>query len=126
MRQPIHSPDAPAAIGIYSQAMRSQGFLYLSGQTPLDPATGALVPGGIEAQIHQVFRNLQAVAVAAGRSLDDAVKVQVYLTDMADFPKLNEIMAGYFRQPWPARTTVQVAGLPRGAAVEVDAILADG
>jgi reactive intermediate/imine deaminase len=126
MRQPVHSPDAPAAIGIYSQAVRCHGAIYLSGQTPLDPATGELVPGGIEAQIHQMFRNLLGVAAAAGRSLDDAVKVQVYLTDMRDFPKLNEIMAGYFRQPWPARTTVQVAGLPRAASVEVDAILADG
>lgn len=122
MREPVHSQDAPAAIGTYSQAIKAAGALYLSGQTPLDPATMQLVDG-IENQIHRVFRNLQAVATAAGASLHDAVRVTVYLTDLADFAKLNEIMPQYFREPFPARTTVQVSALPRGAAVEVDAIL---
>lgn len=122
MREPVHSQDAPAAIGTYSQAIKAGGAIYLSGQTPLDPATMQLVEG-IENQIHRVFRNLQAVATAAGASLHDAVRVTVYLTDLADFPKLNEIMPRYFREPFPSRTTVQVSALPRGAAVEVDAIL---
>jgi reactive intermediate/imine deaminase len=122
MREPVHSPAAPAAIGTYSQAIRAGGTVYLSGQTPLDPATMQLVDG-IENQIHRVFRNLQAVAAAAGSTLHDAVRVTVYLTDLADFGKLNEIMPQYFREPFPARTTVQVSALPRGAAVEVDAIL---
>jgi len=122
MRQPVNSPDAPAAIGTYSQAIKAGGAIYLSGQTPLDPATMQLVDG-IENQIHRVFRNLQVVATAAGASLHDAVRVTVYLTDLANFAKLNEIMPQYFREPFPSRTTVQVSALPRGAAVEVDAIL---
>jgi reactive intermediate/imine deaminase len=122
MRERVHTTAAPAAIGSYSQAIRAAGVLYLSGQTPLEPATGELVVG-IENQIHRVFRNLRAVAEAAGSSLDDAVRVTVYLTDLRDFPALNAIMPQYFREPLPARTTVQVAGLPKGASVEVDAIL---
>lgn len=122
MRQPIHSQDAPAAIGTYSQAIRADGAIYLSGQTPLEPGTGNLVEG-IEKQIHQVFRNLRAVATAANASLDDAVKVTVYLTDLGNFAKLNEIMPQYFKQPFPARTTIQVSALPKGAMVEVDVIL---
>jgi reactive intermediate/imine deaminase len=122
MRQPVHSSAAPAAIGTYSQAIKAGGAIYLSGQTPLDPATMQLVDG-IENQIHRVFRNLQSVATAAGAQLHDAVRVTVYLTDLANFAKLNEIMPQYFREPFPARTTVQVSALPRGAAVEVDAIL---
>jgi reactive intermediate/imine deaminase len=122
MGQPVHSSAAPAAIGTYSQAIKAGGAIYLSGQTPLDPATMQLVDG-IENQIHRVFRNLQAVATAAGAQLHDAVRVTVYLTDLANFAKLNEIMPQYFREPFPARTTVQVSALPRGAAVEVDAIL---
>lgn len=122
MREPIHSDHAPAAIGTYSQAIRANGTVYLSGQTPLEPGTGKLVEG-IEPQIHQVFQNLRAVAQAAGATLDDAVKVTVYLTDLANFAKLNEIMPQYFGKPFPARTTIQVSGLPRGAMVEVDVIL---
>jgi len=121
-RQPIQSPDAPAAIGPYSQAIRAGDTVYLSGQIPLDPKTGQLVEG-IDAQAHQVFKNLRAVAVAAGASLDDMVKLSILLFDLADFAKVNEIMAGYFKPPYPARATYQVAGLPRGARIEVDGIL---
>lgn len=123
MRQPVHTDQAPKALGTYSQAIRADRTLYLAGQTGIDPATGRLAEGGFEAQAHQVFRNLAAVARAAGSSLDQAVKVGVFLTDFADFPKLNEIMAQYFAQPYPARTTIQAAGLPLGARVEADAIL---
>ncbi|MEO8039389.1 MAG: RidA family protein [Betaproteobacteria bacterium] len=122
MHQPVHSPEAPAAIGTYSQAIKAGGVIYLSGQTPLDPGTMQLV-AGIGNQIHRVFQNLQAVAVAAGASLHDAARVTVYLTDLGDFAKLNEIMPQYFREPFPARTTIQVAALPLGARVEIDAIL---
>ncbi|HEY2819023.1 MAG TPA: RidA family protein [Casimicrobiaceae bacterium] len=121
-RQPIQSPDAPAAIGPYSQAIRAGDTVYLSGQIPLDPKTGQLVEG-IDAQTHQVFKNLRAVAVAAGGSLDDMVKLSILLFDLADFAKVNEIMAGYFKGPYPARATYQVAGLPRGARIEVEGIL---
>lgn len=122
MRERVHTTAAPAAIGTYSQAIRAAGVIYLSGQTPLEPATGQLVTG-IENQIHRVFRNLRAVAEAAGSSLEHAVRVTDYLTDLGDVPALNAIMPQYFREPFPARTTVQVAGLPKGASVEVDAIL---
>ena len=121
-RQPIHSADAPAAIGPYSQAIRAGSTVYLSGQIPLDPKTGQLVDG-IDAQAHQVFKNLRAVAAAAGGSLDDMVKLSILLADLADFAKVNEVMAGYFTAPYPARATYQVAGLPRGARIEVDGIL---
>src|SRR5689334_13441116 len=121
-RQAIQTPDAPAAIGPYSQAVRAGDTLYLSGQVGLDPATMQMVDG-IEAQAHQVFRNLRAVARAAGASLDDAVKLSVLVTDLGDFAKVNEIMATYFKQPFPARATYQVAALPRSARIEVDAIL---
>jgi len=121
-RQPIQSPDAPAAIGPYSQAIRAGDTVYLSGQIPLDPKTGQLVEG-IDAQAHQVFKNLRAVAVAAGASLDDMVKLSILLFDLADFAKVNEIMASYFKPPYPARATYQVAGLPRGARIEVEGIL---
>lgn len=122
-KQVIFSKDAPAAIGTYSQAIRVAGTVYVSGQIPLDPATGQLVAGDIRAQIHQVFRNLAAVAQAAGLGLDSAVKVNIFLTDLAHFPTVNEIMAEYFPQPFPARAAIGVAALPRGAAVEADAIL---
>ncbi|MCK6371871.1 MAG: RidA family protein [Gammaproteobacteria bacterium] len=122
-RQAITTAGAPAAIGTYSQAIRSAGTVYVSGQIPLDPATGALVEGDIRAQIHQVFRNLSAVAEAAGLGLGSAVKVNVFLTDLANFNAVNEIMAEYFPQPFPARAAIGVASLPRGAAVEADAIL---
>ena len=121
-KQVIQSPDAPAAIGPYSQAILAGNTLYMSGQIPLDPATGKLVEG-IDAQAHQVFKNLRAVAAAAGASLDDMVKLSILLFDLADFAKVNEIMAGYFKAPYPARATYQVAGLPRGARIEVEGIL---
>src|SRR5512141_2799179 len=116
----IQSPDAPAAIGPYSQAIRAGHTLYLSGQIPLDPATMAIVEGGIEAQAHQVFRNLRAVLVAAGGGLDDLVKVSILMTNLADFAKVNDIMATYFAKPYPARATYQVAALPRGAMIEIE------
>ena len=115
----LHSPDAPAAIGPYSQAVRSGDTVYLSGQIGLDPVTMELVDG-LEAQAHQVFRNLRAVAVAAGGSLDDLVKVSVLMVDLGGFAKVNEIMASYFAKPYPARATYQVAALPRGALIEVE------
>ena len=125
MRTPIQSPDAPAAIGTYSQAMRAGDTVYLSGQIPLDPKSMALVEG-IEAQIHQVFKNLAAVAKAADLGLDRAVRMTVYLTDLGHFAKVNEIMAQYVTQPYPARVAIGVASLPRGALVEIDCILYAG
>lgn len=122
IRQPIHTDDAPQAIGTYSQAVRAGSAVYLSGQIGLDPKTMVLVDG-IEAQIQQVFRNLQAVARAAGATLDDAVKVNVFLTDLAHFARVNEAMAQYFSQPYPARAAVGVAALPRGALIEIEAVL---
>jgi reactive intermediate/imine deaminase len=122
-KQAIQSPDAPAAIGPYSQAIRAGDTLYLSGQIPLDPATMQIVDGGIDAQARRVFDNLQAVARAADASLDDIVKVSILLTDLGEFAKVNEIMATYFKAPYPARATYQVAALPRGACIEVEAIL---
>jgi reactive intermediate/imine deaminase len=122
-RQIISTPDAPAAIGPYSQAVKVGGTVYLSGQIPLDPATMQLVSGDIDAEIRRVFDNLKAVALAAGGTLNDAVKVNVFLTDLANFARVNEIMATYFQQPYPARAAVGVAALPRGARVEVECIL---
>lgn len=122
-KTPIHSPAAPAAIGPYSQAIRAGNTIFMSGQIPLDPKTMELVKGDIDAQIRQVFDNLAAVAKAAGGSLDDAVRLTVYLTDLAHFPRVNEIMAQYCKEPYPARAAIGVASLPRGAAVEVDGIL---
>jgi reactive intermediate/imine deaminase len=119
----IQTEHAPAAIGTYSQAVRVGDTVYLSGQIPLDPATKELVGGGIEAQIRRVFENLKAVAEAAGGSLAQAVKVNIYLTDLTHFPKVNEIMAQYFPQPYPARAAVGVAQLPKGARVEAECIL---
>ena len=124
-KHPIQTPDAPQAIGTYSQAIHAGGTIYLSGQIGLDPATMKLADG-IEAQIHQVFRNLQAVAKAAGASLDDAAKLTVFLTDLAAFARLNEIMSQYLKQPYPARSAVGVSQLPRGALVEIEAILVKG
>ena len=121
-RQAIQTPAAPAALGTYSQAIRTGNQLYLSGQLGLDPATGQL-RDGIEAQITQAFTNLKTVAQAAGGSLDQAVKLSLFLTDLAHFPKVNEIMATFFAQPYPARSTVGVASLPKGALFEADAIL---
>lgn len=122
MKQAIYTAAAPQAIGTYSQAIRSGDTVYLSGQIGLDPATMQLVDG-IDAQIHRVFDNLQAVADEAGGRLDHAVKLTVYLTDLAHFARVNEIMSKYFKQPYPARAAIGVAALPRGALVEVDAIL---
>jgi reactive intermediate/imine deaminase len=122
-RQTIQSSNAPQAIGPYSQAVRAGDTVYLSGQIPLDPKTMQLVSGDIEAEIHQVFKNLAAVAEAAGGSLANAVKVNVFLTDLAHFAKVNEIMASYCTQPFPARAAVGVAQLPRGARVEVECVL---
>jgi reactive intermediate/imine deaminase len=119
----IHTEQAPPAIGTYSQAVRAGDTVYLSGQIPLDPVTKELVAGGIEAEIRRVFDNLEAVAGAAGGSLAQAVKVNIYLTDLAHFAKVNEIMAQYFPQPYPARAAVGVAQLPRGARVEAECIL---
>jgi reactive intermediate/imine deaminase len=122
-RQTIQSSNAPQAIGPYSQAVRAGDTVYLSGQIPLDPKTMQLVSGDIEAEIHQVFKNLAAVAEAAGGSLANAVKVNVFLTDLAHFARVNEIMASYCTQPFPARAAVGVAQLPRGARVEVECVL---
>ena len=123
-RETIATDAAPSAIGTYSQAVRSGNTVYLSGQIPLDPATMELVDTSIEAQIRRVFDNLAAVAEAAGASLDDSVKLTVYLTDLGNFALVNEIMATYFTKPYPARAAIGIAALPRGAAVEIDAILA--
>ena len=123
-RTAIHTPAAPAAIGIYSQAIRHNDTVYISGQLPLDPATGELAIGGIEAEIQQVFTNLQTIANAAGTRLDNALKVTVFLTDLSHFGLVNEIMAQFCSEPYPARAAVQVAALPKGVAVEADAVLA--
>lgn len=122
-KKAIHSEDAPAAIGTYSQAIQAGNVVYLSGQIPLDTETGELIDGDISMQIEQVFKNLQAVAEAAGSSLQNAVKITVYLTDLNNFSTVNEIMAAYFEEPYPARAALGVASLPRGATVEADAIL---
>ena len=121
-KQPIHTDAAPQAIGTYSQAVRTGDTVYLSGQIGLDPATMQLVDG-IDAQIHRVFQNLQAVAQAAGGGLDHAVKLTVYLTDLAHFARVNEVMSAYVAQPYPARVAIGVASLPRSALVEIDAIV---
>jgi reactive intermediate/imine deaminase len=122
-KEPIHTSKAPAAIGPYSQAIRAGSTVYLSGQIPLDPKSMELVKGDIRAQARQVFDNLAAVAQASGGSLANAVRLTIYLTDLAHFPVVNEIMAEYCKEPYPARATIGVAQLPRGAAVEVDGIL---
>jgi reactive intermediate/imine deaminase len=120
---PVSTPDAPGAIGTYSQAVKAGNTVYLSGQIPLDPKTMELVPGDVEAQVRRVFENLRAVARASGGDLRDAVKVNVYLTDLGNFQTVNKVMAEYFSQPYPARAAIGVAALPRGAAVEIDAVL---
>ncbi|MEQ8315759.1 MAG: RidA family protein [Gammaproteobacteria bacterium] len=121
----IHTDAAPAAIGPYSQAVRTGSLVYCSGQIPLDPETMEIVSGGIEAQTRQVFANLAAVAEAAGPGLGNAVKLTIFLTDLNDFATVNEIMAESMQEPYPARATVQVSALPKGALVEVEAVLAD-
>jgi reactive intermediate/imine deaminase len=120
---PIHTDHAPGAIGTYSQAVRAGNTVYLSGQIPLDPATGELVKGDIEAQVRRVFENLKAVTTAAGGTFANVVKVNVYLTDLGNFALVNKVMAEYISQPYPARAAVGVASLPRGAAVEIDCVM---
>jgi reactive intermediate/imine deaminase len=122
MKSIITTPDAPAAIGTYSQAVKAGSTVYLSGQIGLEPGTMRLVDG-IEAQVHQVFKNLSAVCIAAGGGLGHVVKLNLFLTDLAHFAKVNEIMAQYFSTPYPARAAVGVASLPRGAMVEADAVM---
>lgn len=123
-KQAIQTSNAPAAIGPYSQAIRSGSLLFCSGQIPLDPTTMEIVSQDVADQAHQVFLNLAAVAEAAGSSLDAAVKLTIFLTDLDDFAVVNEIMSKYFKQPYPARATIQVSALPKAAQVEIEAILA--
>lgn len=125
-RQIIQTKQAPQAIGTYSQAVRVGDTVYLSGQIPLDPATMQLVTGDIEAEIRRVFENLQAVAEAAGATLAHAVKVTIYLTDLEYFAKVNEVMGQYFSEPYPARVTIGVSQLPKGARVEIECVLSLG
>jgi reactive intermediate/imine deaminase len=122
-RSIVHTDKAPKAIGTYSQAVRCGDTVYVSGQIPLDPATGALVSGDIDAEIRRCFDNLAAIAAAAGGTLANVVKLSVFLTDLAHFPRVNEIMATYFQQPYPARAALGVASLPRGARVEMECVL---
>jgi reactive intermediate/imine deaminase len=123
-KQIISTSNAPAAIGIYSQAVRAGNTIWVSGQIPLDPATGQMVTGDIEAQIRRVFDNMKAIVLAAGAGLDDVVKATVFLTDLSNFALVNKVMAEYFKEPYPARAAVGVAALPRGAQVEVECIVA--
>jgi reactive intermediate/imine deaminase len=122
-RRPIKTDHAPAAIGTYSQAVEAGGVVYMSGQIPLDPATMEMVPGDTEAQVRRVLDNLAAVADAAGGGLDRMLKLTVYLVDLGDFAVVNQVMANYFQEPYPARAAVQVSALPRAARVEIDAIM---
>ena len=121
-KTPIYTPQAPAAIGPYSQAVRSGNTVYLSGQIGLDPGNGQLLEG-IDAQVERVFLNLKAVAAAAGGTFDDVLRVTIYLTDLAHFARVNDAMSKHFSQPYPSRATLGVASLPRGALVEIDAIM---
>jgi 2-iminobutanoate/2-iminopropanoate deaminase len=122
-RSPISTTQAPAAIGPYSQAIRTDSLLFTSGTIPIDPQTGTIPEGSIEEHAHLVFRNLNAIAEAAGTSLAKAVKVTVFLTDIDHFQQVNTVYAQYFTEPYPARSAVQVAALPKGAAIEVEAII---
>ena len=119
----IKTDNAPQAIGTYSQAVKVDNTVYISGQIPLDPASMEIVEGGVDAQITRVFDNLEAVAQASGGSLGDVVKLNIFLTDLGCFPSVNEIMARYFAEPYPARAAVEVSALPKGVAVEMDAVL---
>ncbi|HAJ77360.1 MAG TPA: reactive intermediate/imine deaminase [Gammaproteobacteria bacterium] len=123
-RESIQTSAAPSALGPYSQAIKTGELIFLSGQIPLDPETMELVDGGIETQAQQVFRNLTAIANAAGTTLQQAVKLTIYLTDLNDFARVNAIMAEHFDEPYPARATIQVGALPKHSMVEIDAILA--
>lgn len=125
-RQLISTDQAPAAIGPYSQATRAGDTVYFSGQIALDPATGAIVDGGIDAQARRAFDNLAAVCKAAGGSMDDIVRVGLYLTDLSEFATVNAIMGEYFSAPYPARSTIEVSALPKGAVFEIDAIMVLG
>jgi reactive intermediate/imine deaminase len=122
-KTPYHTDLAPKAIGTYSQAVKAGNTVYLSGQIPLDPATGELITGDMEAQVRRVFENLAAVITASGGTFAQVVKVNVYLTDLANFALVNKVMAEYFTQPYPARAAVGVAALPRGAGVEIDCVM---
>jgi len=125
-RTPIQTESAPAAIGPYSQATRAGNMVFFSGQIPLDPATGNVVDGGIEAQARRAFDNLKAVADAAGGSMADIVRVGLYLTDLSQFAAVNTVMADYFEAPYPARSTIEVSALPKGVLFEVDAVMVLG
>ena len=122
-RSPIHTDAAPAAIGPYSQAVRAGNTVYFSGQIPLDPATGEVIEGGIEAQARRAFDNLKAVAEAAGGSFEQIARLGLYLTDLSEFATVNAVMADYFQAPYPARSTIEVSGLPKGVRFEVDAVM---
>lgn len=122
-KKAIHSDDAPAAIGTYSQAVKSGQFVFLSGQIPLDPATMEMIEGNFEARARRVFENLRSVAIQAGGDLDNIVKLTIYLTDLDNFATVNSVMAEYFQEPYPARAALGVASLPKGADVEAEAIL---
>ena len=122
MREAVQTTHAPSAIGPYSQAVRAGSFLFISGQIPLDPESGQVTEGGIGAQTHRVMRSLGAILEAAGAGYDRVVRTTVFLTDLADFEVVNEVYGGYFRDSAPARATVQVAALPKGVSVEIDAI----
>ena len=123
-KTPLHTDDAPSAIGTYSQAIRSGDFVFMSGQIPLDPATMEVVEGDFAARAHRVFQNLQAVAEAAGGNLDQVVKLTIYLTDLDNFATVNEVMANYFSEPYPARAALGVRSLPKGVDIEAEAIMA--
>ncbi len=123
MKQIIQTTEAPAAIGTYSQAVKVGNQVYISGQIPLDPETMTMVENDIDAEIHQVFENLKAILTAAGGDFSDVVKLNVYVTDLTNFPRINEIMAQYFAAPYPARAVVGVSALPKGARVEADAVM---
>lgn len=122
MKSIISTTNAPAAIGPYSQAVKSQGFLFVSGQIPIDPATGTLIDGTIQDRTHQIMKNLTAIAVEAGADLNNVVKTTIFLTDLSDFAPVNEVYGSYFKQDPPARSTIQVAGLPLGSNIEIEAI----
>ena len=122
-REIVRTAEAPQAIGTYSQAVKTGSTVYMSGQIPLIPETMEMVEGDIRQQIHRVFQNLQAVAKAAGGDLSDVVKLNVFLTDLTNFPQVNEVMAEYFQQPYPARAAIGVAALPKDAGVEMDAVM---
>ena len=126
MKKIINTDQAPAAIGTYSQAIVHGNTLYTSGQIPIDPATGNMLPADFEVQAHQVFKNLAAIAEAAGTSLKNAIKLNVFLQDLEDFALLNQVMGEYIQQPYPARAAIQVARLPKDSLIEIDAIIAVG